>query len=178
MAIDRNKILPGDLLIFRIVKQSHLLGKLIGFFSVLMGKEGEWNFTYGHVAICEDKNSYLEMTWPVSKRTSIDDAVKNPETEIWRIEDMTPDRAKIVLKWAQDNLGVHYNIRHIISLGFLQGYGCGDFLAKALRNCRIELTFEGRNDPVVSPNEVACSKETVCVDNNGHDVPNYYMLKG
>ena len=170
MAIDKTKIQAGDLLLFRIVKESGLLGKLIGIFSVMCGHGGNYNRMYGHVAICEDQNNYLEMTWPKSKRTSIEDAIKNPESEIWRITTITPEQIQKALDWGRGNLGKHYNIRHIITFGFIKGYGCADFVQNCLTQsgCPIILDQEGPDEPVVSPNEIADSKVTKCIDNNTH----------
>jgi len=177
MAIDRSKIRPGDLLLFRIVEKSSWLGKAIGFFSVLTGKQGSYKRTYGHVGLVESQYFYLEMTFPKSKRTEI--KLDDPEAELWRIENLTPEKAQKAIDWAKGNLGKWYNIRHIITLGFMKGYGCSDFVSNAFiqSGTGIVLSIEGRDDPVVSPNEIADSKQTLCVDTNGHDVVSENMWK-
>jgi uncharacterized protein YycO len=166
--IDKSKIKTGDLLLFRIVPDSNLLGKLIGWFSVLTGNGGTYAKTYGHVAICENSDTYIEMTFPHSRRTVIDQ--RNPEMEVWRIKDATEDQLKAAVKWAVENMGKWYNVRHIIGLGFIKGYGCADFVFNCFNETHtgILLDKKGTKDPVCSPNEIVDSGLVICIDNGGH----------
>jgi surface antigen len=171
MAIDRNKVKVGDLLLFRIVPSSSLLGKLIGWFSVLLGNGGTYDKTYGHVAVVEwvdpQKINFLEMTFPKSKRTLLD--CNDKEVELWRIPSATPAQIKTAVGWMAGNCGKWYNIRHIISFGFIKGRGCADHVFTAYQQAGIILdTKDGGNDPVVSPNEISQSPLVTCIDNGGH----------
>jgi len=169
--IDKNKIKPGDILMFRIVKSSGLFGRLIGWFSLLTGNGGTYEKTYAHVALVENVDYYLEQTFPKSKRTKLD--CNNPEMELWRINNLSRENADKAIGWAKGNLGKWYNFRHLITLGFIKGYGCSDFLFNAFyeSGTGIVLNKKGKGDPVCSPNEVIESGLLTCIDDGGHIAP-------
>lgn len=169
MAIKKELIKPGDILMFRITKKSSLLGKLIGFFSVLTGQGGSYGKTYGHVALVETPETFLEMTFPKSRRTKLD--CNNFELELWRISKVTKEQIDTAIRWEVGNIGKWYNIRHIISLGLIKGRGCSDHLLTAYQQAGIILSKKGAEDPVCSPNEIMECGLVTCIDDGGHADP-------
>jgi len=158
MAIRKEWIMPGDILLWKVHGRSNLLAKLIGFFSVILGQGGSYHREYAHAAICENNEYCLEMTWPRSKRSKIK---YNDDIELWRIRGITKEKAIKAIEWAKSNLGIPYNLLHLLTFGILGGFGCSDFVAKAYANQGIILSIEGKEDKVVSPNEIADSKLTI-----------------
>lgn len=165
--IDKNKIRPGDLLLFRIVKESCWLGKLIGWFSVFTGNGGTYNRTYGHAALCVDQDYYIEQTFPKSRKTKM--CAESPEVELWRVCGLSAASARKAVGWGLGNLGKWYNIKHIVSFGCWKGYGCSDFVFNCFKESGTGVILDkNNNDIVVSPNEITECGIVECIDNGGH----------
>jgi len=159
MAIKKEVIQLGDIILFKTDPHDNifwrLLGRLIQFFTVIIGQGGSYHRTYTHVTICENQDFMFEMTFPKSKRSPIP---YEKEIELWRVKDITNEQIIKVIEWCKKNLGRWYNITHLITLGIKPGYGCGDYCADAFKSVGIILSIEGAKDKMVSPNEVCDSR--------------------
>jgi len=180
MAIKKEFIKAGDILAYKSVKESGIIGKLIGVIQVLIGEGGSYHRTYGHIAIAENQEYELEMTWPKSRRHKIN--YDSPEVELWRIkkaeeivntqdlnnkvqhwfgnQNVVTTRAVVAVTACNRRLGELYDLVPLLTFGIIGSTkGCSEWVAEAWRDAGIVLSAEGPTDKLVSPNEIISSQE-------------------
>lgn len=169
MSIDKSKLKPGDILLYRVTKKSMIGAQIIGWFQNLVGKSPITGRTYSHVALVDwDTDYVLESRWPKSRRWKLD--WKSLEShfiiEVWRVKGATKDEVQAALDWAHANLGQWYDLGLFIYGSFDRKHSevCSTFVAKSWANAeRIFKAFKriGKVKNFVSPDEIAWHTEII-----------------
>lgn len=167
--IDKSKLKPGDILLYRVTKKSIIGAQIIGWFQNIVGKSPIHGRTYSHVAIVDWDTEYvLESRWPKSRRWKIDwkKLESHFDIEVWRVKGATKAEVEAALSWAHNNLGQWYDLGLFVWGMFDAKHAevCSTFVTKAWGNAeRVFKKFKriGKVKEFISPDEIADHHEII-----------------
>ena len=116
------EVKAGDILLFRVIPDSTLLDKLIGWGQNRLG-EPRAKGNYCHAAMVgPDAGHIYEARWPRFHNVPIDasDLIKRNVVEVYRIRGITSDQITKMLASAQDHVGEFYDLAAIFTFGMIQ----------------------------------------------------------
>jgi hypothetical protein len=159
------KLRSGDLILFRVTKNSPIHDKLIGIGEWLMRKK----FTrhdYCHIAMVDsDTDLMLEAVWPRTHVIKIDWAKmsKINDLEVYRVKRATKVQREKAISWAHKNIGVRYNIGLLLFGWFPMKHQviCSTYVGKSWHNAHVVLSNSGRMEKLLSPDEIAANTKVL-----------------
>ena len=150
------KLEPGDILLFRVTKNSPIHDRMIALMEKLLHKQFSKS-AYCHAAMVDsDTDLMLEAVWP--KTHIIPITARNNEIEVYRVIDATDGQTQQAILWAHQNLGVWYSVGQLFFGLFPSKHKviCSTYVADSWKSAGVVLG--DLNEKVFSPDELAASK--------------------
>ena len=142
--IKKELLKPGQILFYRVIKNTGFTGQFIGWAQHVIGKTPlHGSQSYCHVGILDtDTNYLLEAKWPKTRRWLIDwnKIEKHYGVEVWEVKNVTPEQVKLAIDWCHDNLGEWYDVGLFVwgLFDFKHAEVCSTFVGKAWEDAGIE----------------------------------------
>lgn len=141
---------PGDLVLYKVVPQSAIHSKLIGWFQVLL-KKGTSSTLYSHISILQDSTHEIEAVFPKVHIHQVD--WTDSTIEVWTIPSASDQQALNAVARAQTYVGRWYNIFFGL-LPLCHTEDCSQLVARSWKAQGIDFD---PGDKSVSPDEIVSS---------------------
>lgn len=154
---------PGDILLFRTMKNSPFHDKLIAFGEWLVG-EKMTKHSYHHVAMVGVDTQIFEAIWKGTMYHPYAEVDKTGDIEVYRVKNATDIQIQEALEWASDNLGLKYDFVKLFLgwAGLDQKHAeiCSTFVGKAWLAAGVQVAPKTK-EKIYSPDDIAANKKVL-----------------
>lgn len=155
--IDKLLMKPADILLFRVIPNSSLMSKIIGWGQRLFGKVPD-KVQYCHVALVDtDTDLMLEARWPKTRVSKIDlnKLSKEYGVELYRVRKITDEQIEKSIMWAHDHLDEWYDVS-LFFTGYLDSKHeevCSTFISHAFSAAGLDIPYGCSKKNLIVPDD-------------------------